>query len=1432
MVMLFISFNGINLNASFNGINLNAEACALLCNESTNVSLDQNGEAEITVAMVADVTQCSLGVFDITIEEENGTPVNNPVTCDYLGETLVVTITDTDSGNSAWGYLQIEDKMAPELNCVSPVTGANCFDIPDSASALGISDNCTPGGEIDLQVLTETIDLNSDCTNPDLVKTITRTYVAVDNSGNVSEECVTVIEVNTIASTSSMGLDIEVPDLPNYVGLNALDCSNPEIPEGEIPPTSLTGGVPTYNGTPLYPNTPNSCLVVTKDDELLSASGPGHPVTKYMRTWEIYEWSICGNADPIRVIVQMIDVSDQTGPVITDVPNDFFASTNNYECSGLVFMPSITAVDDCGQVESVTVTYPDGPILEANGGLIELPLGVNQVIYTAYDNAYNSTSVTVTVTVEDQTPPVSICNQFTTVGVTNDGFAHVPASVFDDGSYDECDLERMLVRRMSPNPDCGDCGAPEFSDFTSLGKFNGHYYYLSDNPLSARSAEKHAVAMGGYGVSIETEEEDNWLEAELPGNIDVWIGLSTNGGSDYSWASGSDLDYTNWYDEANNASPYVAKSASLSPGQSQWIAFSSLTSAEVRYVIEVPEECSFSEYTTFCCDDVSDQPFDFKVVIFRVIDEAGNYNECMVNVEVQDKLGPVVIAPADVTFSCDEQISEEDLLAYEDDLQVFDNCGFTTEVVIDTTNLDNCDVEYTITYTVTDDGNRTSTDSQTVLSDYDYNITASDFDVSAIADVEFADGCEMPDPADYGPDVTGTVVFPSGVCNQLLMSPPTDDVYYFGQEQSGTCFKIVRTFRIINWCETDVSTGSHDIYTFTQTIKVSSDISPTLECQDKIVFESLDDTCQSGEVSITQSALDNCESGNAMNWTYSVDGGDLVPGTGTDATVEGTFDVGNHEIQWTFTNACGNSSTCVQEFEVISTVAPSVICFSSITVALDDETSEVELMASQYDNGTDHPCDGYTYMTSFSAVDLADNIMTFDCDDDGTIDLNVYYTAVDENGDVVTDSNDEFVQDFCMVQVVVQCNSGNKPVVEGHISTAQSDMIDDVRVDLLGDEVMYEMTDDGAYAFPEMPNGGDYVIDPIKTDGVNNGVSTLDLVLIQRHIIGLGDLEGVYNLIAADINNDDKISSVDIVDLRKVILGVKDTFTNNDSWRFVDANHPFVDPTDPWFTEIPESYNINNLNGDMIIDFTAIKVGDVNNSVELPNAVSTSTEVRSNSILSMVADMTQTEDGSLSTIPVITEEAIDLAGLQMTINLGTDVIFASIDAGAMDITDANIGLRYADRGIITLSWDNTNGVVLKAGDVLFNVVVEAATYNKSTIAVTSDITRAEAFNIDNEVMNVELSVRDNANEGFALMQNTPNPFNEFTVISFNLPKAMNATLTVYDVNGKTLKTISSTYDEGINNIRLNDSELGASGILYYQLQAGNFTANRKMVVFN
>lgn len=1452
VMLLFMSFTGTNLNAQAN--------CALICNANTNVSLDEDGEALITVAMVADTSECMDGVFEIILEELDGTPVANPVTCEFLHKTLVVRVRDMVSNNYAWGNLTIEDYLKPIVDCPVDPIEVNCITMPqpeDMAAFLAdldiVSDNCTPAEELVIDITSETTILNEGAgclSDPDLVKTITRTLRTVDKSGNVSDECTITFIVTTIASASADMLVTEIPNLGSWLDGTAngpVPCTHPDVEKGVIPPVSVTG-VPVFvdeDGveTPIYPSTANSCLIVTKEDEKLASAGPGHCVDKYMRTFTVYEWSVCGNSLPIRTITQMIDVSDEEGPVITDKVEDFIASTTNHECSGMVYMDPITAIDACSDTDKITITYPGGPVLESNGGWIELPIGVNQVIYKAYDKCHRLTADTVLVTVEDLTPPVAICNQNTAVGLTNDGYAHVAATVFDDGSYDECNLSTMLVRRMNPNEDCEPCAAPVFSHFTSLGKFNGHYYYLSHNELSGRLARKHAVAMGGYGVSLETAAERTWLEGEIPANADYYVGLNTNGGSNYTWASGANLSssVTNSGDDLDDME-YV----SYDQATQGWIG--SDGTVERRYVIEIAQECWYSEYTAFCCNDIGAQG-DSNMVVFRVIDAACNFNECMVDVDVQDKIGPIVTCPDDVTVLCEDPLTVDDLLAYGEDMQVFDNCGFTTTHTIDTVKV-LCDYVYTVNYTVTDDGGRSTTCDQVIRHDYSQDIERDDFNTLAIADRDYSDGCENPDPADYGIGRAGTLGFPEGVCNQLAMNI-SDEVFYFGQEQSGTCFKILRTFRVINWCELNDGItpeygpeGTNEVYTFVQTIKVSSDIAPTLNCEDKLTFDSDADNCLSGTVSLTQSAVDNCESGNAMTYSYSVDGGARVFGTGTDVTVEGTYSVGEHNIEWTFTNACGNSRTCTQEFEVLSTVAPTPYCLSNIAMPLmeavvDGETvGIIDIWASDFDLGTTHPCDNYTIKPSFS-TDPDDDVRFFDCDDVEEVqELTVYYTSVNPDGEYVVNSNGDFVQQFCTVYADIQvgtsdvCGDIMRPVIEGHIATIHADVLNDVRVNLRGGEIASEMTTEGAYAFPEMPIGGDYVVEPTKNDDVNNGVSTLDLVLIQRHVVGLQDLIGAHNLVAADINNDEMISAIDIVDLRKVILGVNDSFTGNESWRFVDANFTFSDATNPWATTIPESYDINNLNQDMIVDFTAIKVGDVNNSVDLANAVSTSTEVRSSDVLSMIADITNTTDGQVSSIPVYAETTVNLSGAQMTINLGNEVTFAAIESGAINIADQNIGLRFVDRGIVTLSWDNTNGVNINKGDVLFNIVVEATTYDNNTLAVTSDITKAEAFNTNYEVMNVELAVRNNVSNGFALMQNTPNPFNDFTNISFNLPKAMNATITVYDVNGRTLKTISSTYDQGNNTIRLEKSELGASGILYYQLQAGDFTANRKMVLFN
>ncbi|MCB0535848.1 MAG: hypothetical protein KDD14_26840, partial [Saprospiraceae bacterium] len=80
-----------------------------------------------------------------------------------------------------------------------------------------------------------------------------------------------------------------------------------------------------------------------------------------------------------------------------------------------------------------------------------LPLGEYAVTYTAIDGCGNISNCTFTMTVEDQIPPVSVCDEHTQVALGGDGMAFVNASTFDDGSYDVCNDVYFKARRMESN---------------------------------------------------------------------------------------------------------------------------------------------------------------------------------------------------------------------------------------------------------------------------------------------------------------------------------------------------------------------------------------------------------------------------------------------------------------------------------------------------------------------------------------------------------------------------------------------------------------------------------------------------------------------------------------------------------------------------------------------------------------------------------------------------------------------------------------------------------------------------------------------------------------------------------------------------------------------------------------------------------------------
>ena len=89
-------------------------------------------------------------------------------------------------------------------------------------------------------------------------------------------------------------------------------------------------------------------------------------------------------------------------------------------------------------------------------------------------------------------------------------------------------------------------------------------------------------------------------------------------------------------------------------------------------------------------------------------------------------------------------------------------------------------------------------------------------------------------------------------------------------------------------------------------------------------------------------------------------------------------------------------------------------------------------------------------------------------------------------------------------------------------------------------------------------------------------------------------------------------------------------------------------------------------------------------------------------------------------------------------------------------------------------------------------------------------------------------------ETFALHQNYPNPFNPNTTIRFDLPKASNVSLAIYDMMGREVTSlINSQIDAGYHFIQWdgsnNHGSFVAAGVYIYTIQAGKYRAINKMI---
>ena len=93
-----------------------------------------------------------------------------------------------------------------------------------------------------------------------------------------------------------------------------------------------------------------------------------------------------------------------------------------------------------------------------------------------------------------------------------------------------------------------------------------------------------------------------------------------------------------------------------------------------------------------------------------------------------------------------------------------------------------------------------------------------------------------------------------------------------------------------------------------------------------------------------------------------------------------------------------------------------------------------------------------------------------------------------------------------------------------------------------------------------------------------------------------------------------------------------------------------------------------------------------------------------------------------------------------------------------------------------------------------------------------------------------VSVADAAPAAFAVAQNSPNPFNPTTTISFTLAKAGKTTVDVYNVAGQKIAAlVNSSLSAGSHSVTWNAAPFSA-GVYFYTVKSGNFSKTMKMTL--
>jgi len=788
----------------------------------------------------------------------------------------------------------------------------------------------------------------------------------------------------------------------------------------------------------------------------------------------------CGN---VAIVTQIITVTDDTDPVVTcpadvlvnchestlPVSTGFATATDNCttapgissvddlipgNCPGNYAIARIwTATDDCGNthtcVQTITVqdvTPPsiacptntiidcDDPQVPSNTGepfatdlcdpapvvaFLDNPVPGNclgnyviERTWTATDNCGNTAACVQTIGVQDITAPVITCPPTALVNCENT----TPAAAGSATATDNCDASPVITHS-------------DVSTQTNIGACTDQTYTITRTWLAVDACGNSALCVQTIAVQDTTRPTIlcplnitiNCEVATTPANTGTAI--ATDNCDTSPGLTPLDIDITpmgacpnekvirrRWVAVDNcaniNACEQIirvqdtTKPVLTLPANVTLDCHADLSPAGQAGTATATDNCTTSPTVTHS-DNTTPGTCLHSYTIFRTwtsADACGNSTSGIQVILVRDVTAPVIQCPADQTIECNASLAPNVNTALGKAIAI-DNCDPMPIVAfIDAaTQVGPCirDTIVTRTWSALDNCNNASACQQT--------ITKKDTQGPVVS-------CPANATVECDADTSATALgFATALDNCGTASVPmrSDAI------TAGNCpqeYTIARTWTSLDDCG--------NVGTCVQTITVDDSTPPVIACPAGVTVQCDDSTDPMATGSAT--STDNCDMSPVIDYSD----------VSTQATVESCpFYTYTITRTWSATDACGNSTTCVQILEVVDTEAPTITCPADATINCEDGIAAIPSMT-----GTPTTSDNCDPAPPF-ILQTVNGVPDMDCPQMITFTL-TWYTE-DYCGNSATCQQTVVAQDTtrpvitCPAGVTIECDDSMMPAFTG-----------------------------------------------------------------------------------------------------------------------------------------------------------------------------------------------------------------------------------------------------------------------------------------------------------------------------------------------------------------------------------------------------------------